>query len=178
MRSPHPKLQSLTLSIAILLAPSIAFQMPAVANPTIQVAQQNTSEIDAAIAEGGRLLKEGSAESLKKAIGYYKQALGLARSAKVQDKQALSLLRLGIIHNDLGEKQKALEYYNQALPIWRIVGNRSDEATTLNNIGEVYNSLGEKQKALEYFNQALSISRTVGDRSGESTTFNNIGEVY
>ena len=50
MRSPHhPKLQSFTLSIALLLAPSIAFQMPAIANPTVQVAQQNTSEIDAAI---------------------------------------------------------------------------------------------------------------------------------
>ena len=51
MRSPHPKLQSLTLSIAILLAPSIAFQMPVIANPTVQVAQQNTSEMDASIAD-------------------------------------------------------------------------------------------------------------------------------
>ena len=55
MRSPHPKLQSFTLSIALLLAPSIAFQMPAIANPTVQVAQRNTIEIDAAIAEGKRL---------------------------------------------------------------------------------------------------------------------------
>ena len=52
MRSPHPKFQSFTLSIALLLAPSIAFQMPAIANPTIQVAQQNTSEIDVAIVLG------------------------------------------------------------------------------------------------------------------------------
>ena len=52
MRSPHyPKLQSFTLSIALLFAPSIAFQMPAIANPTVHVVQQNTSEIDAAIAD-------------------------------------------------------------------------------------------------------------------------------
>ena len=90
MRSPHhPKLQSLTLSIALLLTPSIAFQRPAIANPTVQVVQQNTSEIDAAIAEGKRLVAEGSAESLKKAIGYFEKALGLARLAKAQDKQAL-----------------------------------------------------------------------------------------
>ena len=44
----HPKLQSLTLSIALLLAPSTALQMPAIANPKVQVAQQNTSEMDAA----------------------------------------------------------------------------------------------------------------------------------
>ena len=81
MRSPHhPKIQSFTLSIALLLAPSTAFQMPAIANPTVQVAQQNTSELDAAIAEGKRLFREGSAESLKKAIGYFEKALALARS--------------------------------------------------------------------------------------------------
>ena len=52
LSSPHhPKLQSFTLSIALLLAPSIAFQMPAIENPTVQVAQQNTSEIDAVIAD-------------------------------------------------------------------------------------------------------------------------------
>ena len=50
MRSPSPQTPTInTLSIAILIAPSIAFQMPAIANPTVQVAQQNTSEIDAAI---------------------------------------------------------------------------------------------------------------------------------
>ena len=85
MRSPHyPKIQ--LLSIALLLAPSIAFQMSAIANPTVQVAQQNTSEIDAAIAEGFRLRKEGSAESLRKAVNYFEKALGLARSSKAQDK--------------------------------------------------------------------------------------------
>ena len=89
MRSPHhPKIQ--LLSIALLLAPSIAFQIPAIANPTVQVTQQNTSEIDTAIEEGKRLFEEGSAESLKKAIGYFEKALGLARSAKAQGKQALS----------------------------------------------------------------------------------------
>ena len=51
LSSPHPKFQSFTLSIALLLAPSIAFQMPAIENPTVQVAQQNTSEIDAVIAD-------------------------------------------------------------------------------------------------------------------------------
>ena len=80
MRSPHhPKIH--LLSIALLLAPSIASQMPAIANPTVQVAQQNTSEIDAAVTEGLRLFDERSAKSLRKAIGYFEKALGLARSA-------------------------------------------------------------------------------------------------
>ena len=132
----HPKIQSFVLSIALLTAPSIAVQVaPAIANPAAQVVQRNTSDIDAAIAEGDLLFKEGSRESRRKAIGYFEKALGLARSAKAQDKQSLSLVYLGYINNLLGEKQKSIEYYNQALPILRAVGNRSGEATTLNNLG-------------------------------------------
>ena len=143
--------------------------------PEMAVAQQQTSEIDTAISEGLRLLKEGSAESLKKAIGYFEKALRLTRSAKAQDKQALALLALGKIHDSLGEKQKAIDYYNQSLPIFRAVGDRSYEATTLNNLSGVYNSLGEKQKAIDYYNQALPIVRAVGNRSVEATTLNNLG---
>ena len=102
------------------------------------MAQQNTSEIDKAIAEGDLLFKEGSGESRRKAIGYYEKALELARSAKAQGKQALSLLALGRLHNSLGEKQKAIKYYNQSLPIFRAVGDRLMEATTLNNLGSTY----------------------------------------
>jgi CHAT domain-containing protein/Tfp pilus assembly protein PilF len=150
----------------------------AMAMPEGSIAQQNMSEIDRAIEEGTRLFKEGSAESLRKAIDQFEKALELARSAKAQDKQALSLSALGRLHNDLGEKPKALEYYNQALPLYRAVGDRSMEATTLTNIGSVYNALGEKPKALEYYNQALPLYRAVGDRGGEATTLTNIGTVY
>ena len=146
--------------------------------PEMAVAQQQTNEIDTAIAEGFRLFNEGSAESLRKSIGYFEKALGLARSAKAQDKQALALLALGKIHYSLGEKQKAIDYYNQSLPIFRAVGDRSYEAGTLNDLGLVYSSLGEKQKAIDYYNQALPIYRAVGDGSDKATTLNNLGVVY
>ena len=162
------------LAIALAFSGVIA---PAMGQPIDRTIAQvdKTSELDRAIAEGFRLFKEGSAESLRKAIGQFEKALELARSAQAKDKQAFSLLALGRLYEVLGEKQKALDYYNQALPLWRAVGNRGMEATTLNNIGGVYDALGEKQKALDYYNQALPLSRAVGDRDGEATTLNNIG---
>jgi CHAT domain-containing protein len=149
----------------------------AVVSPEVAIAQQ-TSEIDRAIEEGMKLRQEGSTESLRKAISQFEKALELARSAKVQDKQALALFFLGRLNDDLGEKRKALEYYNQALTIDRAVGDRSGEARTLTSIGLVYSTLGEKQKALEYYNQSLPILRAMSDRLGEATTLNNIGLVY
>ncbi len=92
--------------------------------------------------------------------------------------EAGTLNNIGLVYDDLGEKQKALSFYNQALPLVRAVGDRRGEATTLNNIGQFYSDLGEKQKALSLLNQALPLRRAVGDRGGEAQTLNNIGGVY
>ena len=123
------------------LASALAFSgviVPAMGQPIDRTIAQvdKTSEIDRAIAEGTRLFKEGSAESLRKAIGQLEKALELARSAQAKDKQALSLLALGRLYDVLGEKQKALDYYNQALPLRRAVGDRKGEAITLDSLGK------------------------------------------
>ena len=173
------------------LAIALAFSGPIVPviGQTIDrtIAQvEKTSELDRAIAEGRRLFKEGSAESLRKAIGQFEKALELARSSKSQDKQALSLLALGRLHELLGEMSNALNYYNQSLPLYRAVDNQSGEAMTLANIGNIYFALSEKQKALEYFNQVLPLLVAVSaspekrrlHRIGEAAIFYNIRNIY
>ncbi len=169
--------QSIALSSLVfgLVAVAPLLELPGVAQTAVQ---NSASEIDSTLAEGVRLLQEGSAESLRKAIVLFERALRLSRSTKALDNQALSALALGRVYSRLGENQKALEYYNQALPLYRAVGNRGGETSTLANIGRVYSSLGENQKALEYYNQALPLYRAVGNRDGEATTLNNIGGVY
>src|SRR6266851_4032398 len=85
---------------------------------------------------------------------------------------------LGLVYDNLGQKQEALRYYQQALAITREVGDRGGEGTILNNLGAVYDDLGQKQEALRYYEQALAITREVGDRAGEGGTLNNLGSVY
>ncbi|MDB9512415.1 tetratricopeptide repeat protein, partial [Kamptonema animale CS-326] len=131
-----------------------------------------------AFTEGDQLYQQGTAESLRQAIAKFEEALKLYREVGNNGGQAISLLALGRIYSELGEKQKALEYYNQSLSLSRAVADRGGEARTLNNIGLVYSELGEKQKALEYYSQSLPLSRAVGDRIGEARTLNNIGLVY
>ena len=133
--------------------------------------------------EGMTLYQQGSAESLRQAIQKWQEALSLYRVMNDKKNEANTLVWIGRVYSDLGEKQKALDYYNQALSLMWAVGdtlprNRPVEATTLNNIGLVYFNLGEKQKALDFFNQALPILRAVSNRPVEATTLNNIGAVY
>ncbi len=144
-----------------------------------RIAQNSSSpEADRLLQEGLQLFQQGTAESLRAALEKWEAARQLYRAAGDARKEAITLVGMGRINDDLGEKQKALEFYNQALPLRRAVGDRGGEAMTLNNIGYVYSSLGEKQKALEFYNQALPLRRAVGDRGGEAVTLNNIGLVY
>ncbi|WP_202895982.1 tetratricopeptide repeat protein, partial [Iningainema tapete] len=149
----------------------IAQQQPQLQQATRAAAQQ-------AFSEGKKLYQQGTAESLRQAIGSWEIALKLYRQVDDKGWEATALLSIGRVYSDLGEKHKALSYYNQALPLYRAVVGKRGEATTLNNIGQVYSDLGEKHKALSYYNQALPLYRAVGDKSGEATTLNNIGQVY
>ena len=172
----------------IAVGASILLGVPAVAAPSVIKISQGVSQqgegnpaaaaAKRALTEGLQLYQQGTAESLRKAIAKLEEALNLYREARENAGQAVSLLALGRVYDDLGEKQKALEYYSQSLPLFRAVGDRTGEASTLNNIGLVYSELGEQQKALEYYSQSLPLSRAVGAARGEANTLNNIGKVY
>jgi tetratricopeptide (TPR) repeat protein len=131
-----------------------------------------------AIQEGLQLYQQGTAESLRQAIAKWEEALPLYRATGDKAGEAVTLLGIGRVYNDLGEKQKALDFYNQSLALRRATGDKAGEAVTLNNIGYIYNTLGEKQKALDFFNQSLPLRRATGDKAGEAATLNNIGYIY
>src|SRR5207244_3717362 len=122
---------------------------------------QDESHIAAqkSVLEAKQLVAQGTKDSKLKAIDKYIEALPLYRAVGDRNGESNTLNNIGVVHDQLGEKQRALEYYNQALPLYRAVGDRSGEAITLNNIGIIYNNLGEQQKALEYYNQALPLKR-------------------
>ena len=171
----------------IAVAASILLGVPAVAAPSAIKISQGVSQqgggnpaaaAERVLTEGEQLYQQGTAESLRKAIAKFGEALKLYREVGDRSQEARTLNKIGLVYSKLGEKQKALEYYSQSLPLSRAVGDRSGEASTLNNIGLVYSELGEKQKALEYYSQSLPLSHAVGDRSQEARTLNNIGFVY
>ena len=140
--------------------------------------QETSAAAERVFDEGIKLYRQGTAESLRQAIGKWEEALKLYRQINDKKSEALTFLSIGRVYADLGEKQKALTYYDQALPLFRQVENKVGEASTLNNIGAVYDDLGEKQKALSSYDQALPLRRQVRNKGGEAVTLNNIGAVY
>jgi CHAT domain-containing protein len=168
--------RSVGLALAVLLGAGVPIGLQV----TAAVAQVvPASEIDQAIAEGERLFKGGSGESLRQALLQFERAARLSRAAQKPQQEARSLISLGHINHDLGEYQAALAFYNQALPLYRIMGDRCGEVTVLNNIGLVYDDLDEKPKALEFYNQALPLSQAAATCGGsQASILSNIGRVY
>ena len=125
-----------------------------------------------------QLQGERTAESRRKALERYGEALRLMRDAGDRRGEAMTLSNMGMIHKDLDESQKALDHLNQALTVWRSIGDRHLEAITLYINGTVYYGMGEPHKALESYNLALPVMRAVEDQSGEAGTFTQIGVAY
>jgi tetratricopeptide (TPR) repeat protein len=139
---------------------------------------KNRIAAERVFADGQRLRRQGTAESLRKAVEKYEEALMQWREIGDRRGEGVTLINIGSVYESLGENQKALEYYNQALPLQRATGDRRGEGDALNNIGAVYARTGQPTKALESFSQSLSLRQAVGDRRGEAETLNNIGFVH
>ena len=135
-------------------------------------------EAERSAAEGQRLRLQATAASYERALPKYELALKQWQSLGDRYWEATTLTNIGLVHDNLGEKEKALEFYNRALPLAREVKDITGEARILNNIAVFYESQGNNQKALDFYNQALTLERAAGDRDSEAGTLNGIGNVY
>ena len=114
---------------------------------------------------------------VEKAIGYYDQALVVAREIGDRQGEGNSLGNLGIAHAGLGDAEKAIGYFERQLVIVGEIGDRQGEGKALGNLGIVYACL-EAEKAIGYHKQALVIMREIGDRRGEGNALGNLGGAY
>jgi CHAT domain-containing protein len=140
------------------------------------------------IAEGILLAQGPTADSWRKAIDKYQQAIPFSQSAKEPAWEATALYLISNVYLYLTEKQKAFDFANQALPIAQAAAKQPDEerrrlgikveANTLDTIGAVHNEFGDKKKAIEWFTQALPLRQATGDRAGEANTLNSLAKAY
>ncbi|HKQ79176.1 MAG TPA: CHAT domain-containing tetratricopeptide repeat protein [Blastocatellia bacterium] len=148
--------------------------------PAQVMAQENSKRIaaESADGEGDRLQRQGTAESLRKAILKYEEALSLWRSGGERAGEAETLTKAAKALNSLGERQKALDHHQRAIALWEAIGDDKGRAKALAGVGDVYYAMDEHHRARDYFNQSLLLYRSLGDQRGEATTLNGIGVTY
>jgi len=160
----------------ILLA--VAVWVPAQTVPDQASGEQKRAAARQVAKEGSTLQKQRTAESLRKAIEKYQEALRLWREVGDRKQVAVTLNDIGVVYYDLGEYQQAINYYNEALPIYLEVGALKDRAITQRNLALIYRYSGQLQKALEALTSFLDFARQNNDPSGQAFGLSDIGNVY
>jgi CHAT domain-containing protein len=141
---------------------------------------RDKSRVDAqkASTDAKSLRNQRTAESMRKAIEKYREALSVWRASGDRLMEAYSLTEMGLIYTDIGEYQKALDSFTQARASYITVGDLRSQSGMLSNIGWVYGTLGEYQKAIDFHKQALETRRALGDRSDDPRSLSSIGANY
>ena len=121
--------------------------------------EQETKQADAdrLLNEAVQIYKEGSKNSLEKALQKLQRARPVFQSADDAWREAVTLSYIGRIFDELGKKQQALNHYRQALLLYQRIRDRDSEIATLESIGRIYDFLNEKQKAFTYYNQGSAM---------------------
>jgi tetratricopeptide (TPR) repeat protein len=114
----------------------------------------------------------------QQSIGYFRQALDVARAIDDRATQARALSGLGSVYWRLGHYQQSLDYQHRALTTCRAIGDRTGEGRAHNGLAGVYYQLGRYQQALNHIHRDLTIAGETGDRVRERIDLNNLGVVY
>lgn len=111
------------------------------------------------------------------ALRFGGEAVHWARQANEPAVLALTLRRLGIAYNYLGNNELAANRLNESLALYRELGNLEGIAGCLNSLGIVAREQRALEQALAYIQEALAISRQLGDRYGVSNRLLNLGVI-
>ena len=142
-----------------------------------QEADHDRGAAENAFSEAEKLLQEQLAESSRRAIERFKDALPLWRAAGNSRQEALTMKRIGDVYHLLGEPESALTFYNLALSLMRSIADQT-EAEILNEISYVYLTMGENQRAVTFSHQAVRLSEDTGNQRATARAYNNLSEIH
>ncbi len=115
---------------------------------------------------------------LRKAVGYYEQALAAAERNGDDTIVARSLVNLGLAHLKLGEMRLAQSYTERALYYSEQAGDLDNQRALLNNLGVQSVALGQLEVAVAYHHRALAVAEQVGNQIGKIEVLNDLGIAY
>ena len=106
------------------------------------------------------------------------KGLSLSRRIGFIKGEAVSLNRVGVAFNNLGNYPKAMEFLLQALKINEKIHNLDGIARNFNNIGTVYLWQEDYRLALEYLFKAKTLAEKINNKKLLSVYLYGIGRTY
>ena len=113
-----------------------------------------------------------------KAIGYTREALGLATDINDKKGMAASYNNLGVAYKNQGALDKALQYYITSLKIYESLENKEGIATLKNNIANIYSIKGDHGQAMKYLEESYAQFVQLKDEVRIIGSLNNLGNLH
>ena len=167
-----------SLGVLLLLAGFLNLSVP---GPSRVVADPPTPEADPVkIANAQALYAHGESlyeqHDLQGALAEFSEAEAAFRLADDGDGQLISLIRLVIVHVDLGRYEDAVPIAERQLAL--VQGVPEQEIDTILTIASLNSLLGDTSQAFSLYDQALELARGPGLRAKEGAALLRIGGGY
>lgn len=113
------------------------------------------------------------------ALASLKAAYELIRTDAPESRnEAVNLLNLGHVYDEMSETAAALDYFSKAREVGRLASNAMIEVASLNSLANVHSRSGDLARARELYDEALAESRRMGFRQYEIDNLDGLGQVY
>ena len=120
----------------------------------------------------------GVRDYAQRAIGYFNQALEIAKKERMDDKAGAAYLKLSAIHLAILDNDKALSYTEQASSILSTVKNDSLLAECFNSYGHAYLARNDKTLALRNYLKALRLAEEAKNHALMRTCYQSLSSFY
>jgi tetratricopeptide (TPR) repeat protein len=117
-------------------------------------------------------------EQREQGVPLLRRALSAARAAGYEQGEAEVKLRLGRLHDTLGEREEALTLLTEAVGAFEALGRRDEEGTARLFLASAEANEGRHEEAREQLEKALPLFKTTGYRPGQAVALRNLAELH
>lgn len=126
-----------------------------------------------------KMAKSGAtADTLRRVIDIYGQALEKFRSFGKTYWESSTLTSIGNVYGNLGDRRTSIEYALESIKVAQQNGYQMEESLAQQSLGLSYAAIGEPEKALKAFFRSVELERKIDNPFQEADSLTNIGLVY
>jgi len=113
------------------------------------------------------------------ALKYYLESLtNFERTKKNQVDEALTLVNIGTVYNEMGDPKQAMTNYQKSYRLFKKINHHSGQSSTLTNIGIIHFKDKNINEAIKYSKLSLKIADSLKDLRGIARENGNLSAYY